>query len=81
MGEKCIIIACMILYNFICDSELIDEEFEKYDNDEDYMRSNEDDSEEQEMAQPYEDDIPESENEVTMNTICDNIVNALISGV
>jgi hypothetical protein len=28
----------------------------------------------------YEDDFLESENEVFMNTICDNIANALISG-
>jgi hypothetical protein len=32
------------------------------------------------VAQPYEDDIPELENEVSMNTIHDNIANALVSG-
>jgi hypothetical protein len=78
--QKHIIIACMTLHNFIRDSELRDEEFEKYDDDEDYMPDNEDDNEGQEVSQPYEDDIPESENEVTMNTIRDNIANALVSG-
>jgi hypothetical protein len=73
------IIACMILHNFIHDSELRDKEFEKYNEDEDYMPDNKDDNERKEVAQPYEDDIPESENEVTMNTIRDNIANALIS--
>jgi hypothetical protein len=66
--QKHIIIACMALHNFICDD------------DEDYMFDNEDDNEGQEVAQPYEDDIPESENEVSMNTIHDNIANALVSG-
>jgi hypothetical protein len=78
--QKHIIIACMTLHNFIRDSELRDEEFEKYDDDEDYMPDNEDDNEGQEVSQPYEDDIPESENEVTMNTSRDNIANALVSG-
>jgi hypothetical protein len=32
------------------------------------------------VAEPYEDDILESENEVFMNTICDNIANDLVSG-
>jgi hypothetical protein len=43
--QKHIIIACMALYNFILDSELTDEEFEKCDEDEDYMPNNEDDNE------------------------------------
>jgi hypothetical protein len=43
--QKHIIIACMTLYNFILDSELTDEEFEKCDEDEDYMPNNEDDNE------------------------------------
>jgi hypothetical protein len=77
--QKHIIIACVILHNFIRDSELRHEEFEKCDEDEDYMPDNEDDNKEQEVAQLYEDDILESENEVTMNTIRDNITNALVS--
>jgi hypothetical protein len=69
----------MILHNFIHDSELRDKEFEKYNEDEDYMPDNKDDNEGKEVAQPYEDDIPESENKGTMNTIHDNIANALVS--
>jgi hypothetical protein len=41
---------------------------------------NEDDNVGQEVAELYEDDFPESKNEVYMNTICDNIANALVSG-
>jgi hypothetical protein len=44
------------------------------------MRDNEGDNAGQEVVKPYEDDFPESENEVFMNTIRDNIANALISG-
>jgi hypothetical protein len=77
--QKHIIIACMTLYNFIGDSELTDEKFEKCDDDEDYMPDNEDDNERQEVAEPCEDDIPESENEISMNTIRDNITNNLVS--
>jgi hypothetical protein len=78
--QKQTIIACMALHNFICDSELRDEEFDKCDDDEDYMPNNEDDNAGQEVAEPYEDDILESENEVSMNIIRDNIANALVSG-
>jgi hypothetical protein len=75
-----IIIACMTLHKFIRDSELRDEEFDKCNDDEDYMPNNEDDNVGQEVVKPYEDDFPESKNEVFMNTIRDNIANALISG-
>jgi hypothetical protein len=77
--QKHIIIACMILHNFIRDSALRDEEFDKCDEDEEYMPDNEDD-EGQEETQPSDDDIPEEANEVTMNTIRDNIANALVTG-
>jgi hypothetical protein len=43
------------------------------------MPQDEDDNEVQEVAQPTEYDIPDEENEVSMNTICDNIANALVS--
>jgi hypothetical protein len=43
------------------------------------MPQDEDDNEVQEVAQPTEYDIPDEENEVFMNTICDNIANALVS--
>jgi hypothetical protein len=78
--QKHIVIACMALHNFIHCIKLRDDEFEKCDNCEDYMPNNEDDNEGQEVADPYEDDISESENEVSMNTIPNNIVNALVSG-
>jgi hypothetical protein len=69
----------MALHNFIRDIPLRDEDFDKCDEDENYMPQDEDDNEGQEVAQPIEDDIPE-ENEVSMNTIRDNIANALVSG-
>jgi hypothetical protein len=70
----------MALYNFIRDIALRDEDFDKCDEDENYMAQDEDDKEGQEVAQPTEDDIPEEENEVSMNTIRDNIANDLVSG-
>jgi hypothetical protein len=75
-----IIIVCMTSHNFIRNSELRDEEFNKCDDNKDYMPNNEDDNVRQEVIEPYEDDFPESENEVFMNTIHDNIVNSFISG-
>jgi hypothetical protein len=39
--QKHIIIVCMTLHNFIRDSELRDEEFEKCNDDNDYMLNNE----------------------------------------
>jgi hypothetical protein len=77
--QKQIIISCMALHNFIRDIPLRDEDFDKCYEDENYMPQDEDDNEGQEVAQPIEDDIPE-ENEVSMNTIRDNIANALVSG-
>jgi hypothetical protein len=77
--QKQIIISCMALHNFIRDIPLRNEDFDKCDEDENYMPQDEDDNEGQEVAQPIEDDIPE-ENEVSMNTIRDDIANALVSG-
>jgi hypothetical protein len=68
----------MILHNFICDSALRAEKFDKCDEDEKYMPDNEDDKGQKE-AQLLDDGVPEEANEVTMNTICDNIANALVS--
>ena len=70
--QKHIIIACMALHNFIRDSKLGDEEFDKCDDDEDYMPEAA-----QATTQAQGDDVPEEENEVTMNTIRDMIANAL----
>jgi hypothetical protein len=74
-----IIMACMALHNFIRDSALQDDAFDKCDEDENYMPRDEDDTEEPEVAQLEVDEILEEENEVTMNTVRDNIANALIS--
>jgi hypothetical protein len=62
----------MALHNFIRDSKLRDEEFDKCDEDEEYMPDAA-----QTTTQPQEEDVPEEENELTMNTICDRIANAL----
>ena len=70
--QKHIILACMALHNFIRDSQLRDEEFNKCDEDEDYMPEAA-----QTTTPPQGDDVPEEENEVTMNTIRDRIANAL----
>jgi hypothetical protein len=59
---------------------LRDEDFDKCNEDEDYMPQDKDDNEGQEVAQLTEYDILEEENEVPMNTIRDNISNALVSG-
>jgi hypothetical protein len=74
-----IIMACMALHNFIRDSALQDDAFDKCDEDENYMPRDEDDTEEPEVAQLEVDEIIEEENEVTMNIVRDNIANALIS--
>jgi hypothetical protein len=67
----------MALHNFICDNILKNEEFEKCD--EDYMHVDEDETEVQETTQVQEDDIADEENEITMNTIRENIANTLVS--
>jgi hypothetical protein len=51
LTSKHIMIACMALHNFIHDIPLRDEEFEKFDEDLDYMPEGEDDNEGQEVAQ------------------------------
>ena len=77
--QKHIIIACMALHNFIRDSALQDDEFEKCDKDDNYIPEGEDDTEGQQPAEPEGDEVLEEENEVDMNTIRDNIANALVS--
>jgi hypothetical protein len=78
--QKHIIIACMTLHNFIRHIPLRDEDFDKCDEVDKYMPQDKDDNEGQEVTQPIEDDIPDEENKVSMNTIHDNIANALFSG-
>jgi hypothetical protein len=51
---------CNNCKQIICDSELRDEEFDKCDDDENYMPDNGDDNAGQEVAEPFEDDISES---------------------
>jgi hypothetical protein len=46
---------------------------------EEYMSDNEVDNEGKEVTEPYEDDILELGNEVFMNTIRNNIANALVN--
>jgi hypothetical protein len=72
--QKQIIMACIVLHNFIRDSKLYDKEFDKCDANEEYMprASNT-------AAQTQGGDEVEGENEVTMNTICDRIATALAS--
>jgi hypothetical protein len=77
-----IIIACMALHNFIRDSALRDIAFERCDENEDYMPVDEDadDNDGQQQAVELQtDDVPEEENEVSMNTIRDIIANALVN--
>jgi hypothetical protein len=62
----------MALHNFIHDSKLMDENFDKCDEDEEYMPDAA-----QTTTPPQEEDVPEEENELTMNTIRDRIANAL----
>jgi hypothetical protein len=74
-----IIIACMALHNFIRDSALRDDDFERCDENEDYIPKDDGDSDGQQGVELQGDDAPEEENKVSMNTIRDNIANALIS--
>jgi hypothetical protein len=64
----------MALHNFIRDSKLHDIEFHRCDVDEEYLPhpSNAE-------APTQEDDVPHGENEETMNTIRNAIVDALFS--
>lgn len=69
----------MTLHNFIHDTILKDDEFEKCDKDEDYIPVDEDDIKAQERTQLQDDDIADEEDEITMNAIRENIANALVS--
>jgi hypothetical protein len=71
----------MALHNFIRDSALRDIAFERCDENEDYMPVDEDDNDDQPAVQVQgdEDVVTEEENEISMNTIRDNIANALVS--
>jgi hypothetical protein len=72
--QKHIIMTCLALHNFICDSQLRDKEFERCDADEDYLVQETSDTTETEG-----DGSEHVENEDTMNTIRTRIVDALVS--
>jgi hypothetical protein len=71
--QKHVILACMALHNFIRDSKLRDEEFDKCDEDEDYLP-------ESAHATPHTqgDDVLEVENEESMNDLQSRIADALL---
>jgi hypothetical protein len=72
--QKHIIHACMALHNFFHDSKLHHEEFHRCDVDEEYLAhpSNAE-------APTQGNDVPQGENEETMNTIRNAIADALFS--
>ena len=69
--QKHIVLACIALHNFIRDSKLHDEEFDRCDADEDYLL--------EETSESQEDESPDGENEDTINTICTRIADALVN--
>ena len=69
--QKHIILTCMTLYNFIRDSKLHDEEFDRCDADEDYLL--------EETSESQEDESPDGENEDTINTIRTRTADALVN--
>jgi hypothetical protein len=71
--QKHIILACIALHNFICDSKLRDQEFDKCDEDEDYLPGAA-----RAAAQTQGDDEPEVENEESINDIRSRIADALL---
>lgn len=70
-SHKHITLACMALHNFIRDSKLHDEEFDRCDADEDYLL--------EETSESQEDACLDGENEDTMNTIRTRIAYDLVS--
>jgi ADP-ribosylglycohydrolase len=69
--QKHIIVACMALHNFICDS-LRDEEFDKCDPNKEYLLQ-------QPSGMEEEDEVEDDEHEETMNSIRSDIADALVS--
>jgi hypothetical protein len=70
----------MVLHNFIHNISVRGEDFNKYNEDEDYMPQDENDNKVQEVTQQSEYNISDEENEVFINIIHNNIANILISG-
>jgi len=69
--QKHIVLACIALHNFIRDSKLHDEEFDRCDADEDYLL--------EETSESQEDESPDGENEDTINTIRTRTADALVN--
>jgi hypothetical protein len=72
-----IIIACIVLHNFIRDSHLSDKEFDRCDANEEYMPRAADATTAATAAQ--QGDEVEGHNEVTMNSIREMITDGLVS--
>jgi hypothetical protein len=72
--QKHIIMACLALHNFIRDSKLRDKEFDKCDSNEDYLPRV---ARRAPQAQP--EDVPDGENEDTMNNIRNRIADACVA--
>ncbi|KAM3330116.1 hypothetical protein ACQJBY_026857 [Aegilops geniculata] len=72
--QKKIIIACMALHNYIRETKLPDEEFDKCDEDEDYIPD-----EDLEVAPVQGDSVPARLDIVDMNKVRDRIANSLMS--
>ena len=73
--QKNIIIACMALHNFIRDSKLSDNFFDKCDADEEYVPT----VLRREVAPTQADPVEEEENEDTMDTIRSRIADACLA--
>jgi hypothetical protein len=71
-SQKRIIMACLALHDFICESNLRDKEFERCDTNEDYLIESVDDDDDEEESQDVE-------NDDTMNIIRTRIADALVS--
>ncbi|XP_047060901.1 uncharacterized protein LOC124667687 [Lolium rigidum] len=71
--QKHIILACIALHNFIRDSKLRDQEFDKCDEDEDYLPGAA-----RASPQTQGDDEPEVNNKESMNDVRSRIVDALL---
>jgi hypothetical protein len=70
-----IILACMTLHNFIQESALIDQEFDKCDQDENYMPMPSQNASDQRV------DINQLAHDTNINALCDSISNALMNEI
>jgi hypothetical protein len=70
-----IILACMTLHNFIQESALIDQEFDKCDQDENYMPMPSQNASDQRV------DINQLAHDTNINALCDSISNVLMNEI